>query len=293
MSITQSMRLPFLVLTPACVFLATAIAYYQQVDFSTFHLTMALIGALSAHIGVNTINEYQDFISGLDFNTQKTPFSGGSGLLPTKPHFAKKVLVLSVLSVLVTAIIGGYFIYIYGWAIAPLGLTGLFIIITYTKWINRNALICLIAPGLGFGTFIIGGTYFCLVGHYDNTMWLITMIPFLLINNLLLLNQYPDIEADKSIGRNHFPIRYGVKVSTFIYIVSAVSAQIVLVTLVSKDYLPANSLLAMLPMCLGYFSMLGMIKLGENIADKPQFLAANVACSILTPVVLAITLVMN
>lgn len=293
MSIAQSMRLPFLILTPACAFLAMAFASYQEINFSVLHFVIALIGALSAHIAVNTINEYQDFQSGLDFKTIQTPFSGGSGLLPAKPHLAKKVLVVSVISVMLTAIIGSYFIFSYGWAIAPLGLVGLCIVITYTKWINRSAIICLIAPGLGFGTLIIGGTYFCITGFYDNKMWLITIIPFLLINNLLLLNQYPDIEADKSIGRRHFPIRYGVTASTAVYIIFSVLAQFVLITLVLKGYLPNFAILALLPMCLGYFSIVGMLKLGKDVAVKPQFLAANVACSILTPVVLGITLLLN
>lgn len=289
-SVMQSMRLPFLVLTPVCVLLAIAIASYQQVDLSVIHVVISLVGALAAHIAVNTINEYQDFQSGLDFKTKQTPFSGGSGLLPANPHMVQKVLAASVVSVLVTVIVGCYFIFIFGWAIFPLGLIGLLIIITYTKWINRSAFICLIAPGLGFGILIIGGTYFCITGNFNNSMWLITIIPFLLINNLLLLNQYPDIDADKSIGRNHFPIKYGVKASTAVYILFAVSAQLLLVYLVITAQLPTYALLAILPMLLSYVSIIGMIKLGKDIAVQPQFLAANVACSILTPLVLSITL---
>ncbi len=289
-SVIQSMRLPFLVLTPVCVLLAMAIASYQQVDFSVFYVFTSLVGALSAHIAVNTINEYQDFKSGLDFKTKQTPFSGGSGLLPANPHLAQKVFAVSVISVLVTVIVGCYFVFIYGWRLLPLGLVGLIIIVTYTQWINKDAFICLIAPGLGFGTLIIGGTYFCITGSFNSSMWLITLIPFLLINNLLLLNQYPDIDADKSIGRNHFPIKYGVKASTGVYIFSTASAQLVLIYLVITAHLPTYALLAILPMLLGYISIIGMIKLGKGIASQPPFLAANVACSILTPLVLAITL---
>jgi len=284
------MRLPFLVLTPVCVLLAMAIASYQQVDFSVFYVFISLVGALAAHIAVNTINEYQDFKSGLDFKTKQTPFSGGSGLLPANPHLAQKVFAVSVISVLVTVIVGCYFVFIYGWRLLPLGLVGLIIIVTYTQWINKDAFICLIAPGLGFGTLIIGGTYFCITGSFNSSMWLITLIPFLLINNLLLLNQYPDIDADKSIGRNHFPIKYGVKASTGVYIFSTASAQLLLIYLVITAHLPTYALLAILPMLLGYISIIGMIKLGKGIASQPPFLAANVACSILTPLVLAITL---
>ena len=289
-SVLQSMRLPFLVLPPVCVLLAISIASYQQVDFSVAHVVISLIGALAAHIAVNTLNEYQDFKSGLDFKTKPTPFSGGSGLLPANPNFAKKVFMASVIALLVTVIIGCYFVTLYSWKIVPLGLIGLLIIVTYTKWINRSALLCLIAPGLGFGTFIVGGSYFCITGEFNSSMWLITIIPFLIINNLLLLNQYPDIDADKSVGRNHFPIKYGVKASTAIYILFSVCAQLLLIYLVISGELPSYALFAILPMLLSYFAIVGMLKLGKNIASQPQFLAANVACSILTPLVLAITL---
>ena len=290
MSIVQSMRLPFLVLTPVCVFLAVAIALSQHINISLLHVLVSLVGALAAHIAVNTINEYQDFKSGLDFKTKQTPFSGGSGLLPANPNLAKKVYSLSILSVLVTIAVGLYFIFLYGYSIIPLGIIGLLIIVTYTKWINKAAFLCLVAPGLGFGTLIIGGTYFCITGHFDNSMWLITVIPFLLINNLLLLNQFPDIEADKSSGRKHFPIKYGIKASIVVYTFFTVSAQLMLVYLIKTEHLPAYAIVSIIPMLLGYVSITGMIKLGQNIASQPKFMAANVACSILTPLVLAVTL---
>ena len=290
MSVIQSIRIPFLILTPICVFLAIAIASYQQIEFSMLYAFISLVGAISAHIAVNTINEYQDFKSGLDFKTQQTAFSGGSGLLPKNPHLAKSVYVLSLLSILMTILVGCFFIFLHGYSILLLGLIGLLIIVTYTQWLNKIAFLCLIAPGLGFGTLIIGGTYFCITGQYNNHMWLITMIPFLLINNLLLLNQYPDIDADKSSGRNHLPIKYGVKISTIVYFINALIAQLILVYLVANSILPTYSLITLIPMLLSYLSSLGMIKLGKDIATQPQFLVANVGCSILTPLVLGITL---
>jgi len=39
----------------------------------------------------------------------------------------------------------------------------------------------------------------------------VSLIPFLLVSDLLLLNRYPDVEADKEVGRNHLPITIGIK----------------------------------------------------------------------------------
>ncbi|MCK4490168.1 MAG: prenyltransferase, partial [Anaerolineales bacterium] len=55
------MRLPFLILTPACVVLGLAAAIWTSGQVNWLHFVLVLIGALSAHVSVNTFNEYFDF----------------------------------------------------------------------------------------------------------------------------------------------------------------------------------------------------------------------------------------
>jgi len=63
----------------------------------------------------------------------------------------------------------------------------------------------LIAPGAGFGIVMVAGN-FSVIAAYDQLAYLTLLLPFCLSNNLLLLNQYPDIHADKNVGRRTFPI---------------------------------------------------------------------------------------
>jgi len=286
----QSMRVPFLVLTPVCVLLGMSTVIANNADVSLYLLALTLLGALLAHISVNTLNEYYDFKSGLDLITNKTPFSGGSGALPQNPEMAGTILTVGTVSMIATLIIGSFFIWKYGTGIMPLGITGLAIIITYTGWINKHPLLCLIAPGLGFGFLMVVGTQFVLQGEYTPLSWLIAVVPFLLVNNLLLLNQYPDIQADASVGRNHFPIAYGVNRSNMVYGLFALATIVIIVAYVVLGYLPLMSLIALLPMPLAFFSLYGAIKHQATIGDFPQFLGANVAVSILTPLLLAISI---
>ena len=58
-------RLPFLILTPACVVLGWGTAHWCQGHINVFHLVLALIGATCAHISVNAFNEYFDFKTAL------------------------------------------------------------------------------------------------------------------------------------------------------------------------------------------------------------------------------------
>jgi 1,4-dihydroxy-2-naphthoate octaprenyltransferase len=272
------------------VFLGTSTAIVAQGSIDSQALILVLIGALCAHISVNTLNEHADFKSGLDLITVRTPFSGGSGALPGEPAMASMVLATGVISLLTTMAIGVYFVNSHGVLILPIGIIGILIIVTYTKWINRWPVMCLIAPGIGFGILMVVGTHLILTGQNTLTPWLAALVPFFLVNNLLLLNQYPDIQADKSYGRYHFPIAYGIKASTYAYGIMSLSACAIIVFGVIYGYFPTLSLIALLPMLLTLFSLTGALKHKEKIGQYPHYLGANVAATLLTPLLLAISI---
>ena len=125
-----TMRPPFLLLTPACLLIGYAFALLDGFTINYTNVALVLVAGLAAHISVNVYNEYFDFKSGLDLNTTPTPFSGGSGSLPANPDAAPSAFILANVTLLVTAVIGLYFVYLYGWSIAPLGVLGLIIIVT-------------------------------------------------------------------------------------------------------------------------------------------------------------------
>jgi len=285
------MRVPFLVLAPVCVFLGMSTVVANQAHVSLLVLILALLGAFLAHISVNTLNEYFDFKSGLDLETLKTPFSGGSGALPQNPDMAGNVLATGIAASIALFLIGSFFVWQFGTGIIPVGIIGLVIIATYTSWINKHPFLCLVAPGIGFGFLMVAGTQFVLQGEYTPLSWLVAAVPFFLVNNLLLLNQYPDIKADAKAGRYHFPIAYGVKRSSLVYGLFAFASAVVIIALILAGQLPMLSLIALIPMPLAIFSLFGAVKHGEAIGSYPQYLGANVAVTILTTLLLGISLV--
>ena len=289
-TVVQSSRLPFLILTPVCVLLGASIVVYKGQSVDLFLLALIIIGALSAHVSVNTFNEYLDFKSGLDLETERTDFSGGSGALPNNPSALNSVYLTGVVSLFVTLIIGLYFVSLYGLQILPIGLLGVTLIVTYTSWINKHPWLCLIAPGLGFGVLMVLGTQFVLVGEYYVLSLWISIIPFLLINNLLLLNQYPDIKADTNAGRRHFPIAYGIQASNQVYGLFVLAAITLIIAYIWLDYLPVLSLIALIPMPLALLSLYGVHKHTQAIGHFQQYLGMNVVVAILTPLLLAVSL---
>lgn len=289
-TILRTTRPAFLVLAPVCVLLGLACALTAQSTVSVSLLVVILLGALLAHVSVNTLNEYHDFTSGLDLKTRKTAFSGGSGALPGHPHVARAVLFVGLLSLALTAGIGLYLLSQRTLQLLPLGLTGLVLIATYTPWSNRWPLLCLVAPGLGFGVLMVVGTQVVLTGTHEPLSWLVSLVPFFLINNLLLLNQYPDIEADASVGRRHFPIAFGVRASNIVYAVFALAAYAVVLYLAVDGYISRLGLIALIPLVFSLFALTGAVKYMSRIGEHAQYLAANVAAAILTPMLLALAM---
>ncbi|MDG1752071.1 MAG: prenyltransferase [Thalassotalea sp.] len=161
---------------------------------------------------------------------------------------------------------------------------------TYTKWLNKSPFLCLIAPGIGFGLLMVVGAYLTQTLSYNQDVWLISLIPFFLINNLLLLNQFPDIQADKKSGRNHLAIKYGTKFASGVYIFFASSSMMVLCFLIFNQTLPYLSLICLLPLSLSFIAFPKIFSLGENIAQNPRTMILNVVSTNLTPLLLAISL---
>jgi len=289
--IIRSTRIPFLVITPACVFLGASTVVVNELSINLYFLGLALIGALFAHVSVNALNEYFDFKSGLDLITKRTPFSGGSGALPGKPEMLNTVFAVALVSLMITLVIGIFFVWQYGVGIVPLGLIGIALIVFYSGWINKYPYLCLIAPGVGFGFLMVVGTQYVLVGQYMTLSSMAALVPFFMVNNLLLLNQYPDIQADSKVGRNHFPIAFGLKRSNLIYGLFILLTIAAIIGHIWSGYFPVLSLIALLPVPLALYSLSGAIKHGENIGAYPQYLAANVATVILMPLLLGVSLI--
>ena len=282
------MRLPFLILTPACVLLGLGTAMWSSEQVSFFYFILALIGGIASHIAVNAFNEYFDFRSGLDFKTQRTPFSGGSGTLPEKPELAKQALTTAIISAIVVCLVGIYFLTVWGPALLPLGALGVLVIIIYTPWLAHNAFFCLIAPGLGFGTLMVMGTHFVLTGEYSLTAFIASLVPFFLVSDLLLLNQFPDVEADRSVGRKNFPILIGRRASSLIYGLFLLLAFLTVVIGVAMEYLPKMSLIGLAALLPALPAFIGAYRHADDIKRLVPSLGLNVLVNIITPVLVAL-----
>ncbi len=285
-------RLPFLVLTPACILLAVACVQADQGHVNVGQALLVLLGAVAAHISVNAFNEYQDFRSGLDAMTQRTPFSGGSGVLPAHPELLGSTLVMAVASLGVTVAVGLYFVILRGPALLPLGLTGVALVLIYTQWITRHPLLCLAAPGLGFGPLMILGTQVALTGEYSATAAAASLVPFFLVNNLLLLNQFPDVEPDRSVGRKHILVTSGPTVGARWYAAQTVLAFASIPLAVLADWLPPGALLGLGALALAVPTTREVLTHAQDVQRLLPAMGRNVGINLMTPVLMALGMLM-
>lgn len=285
--VTGPMRIPFLILTPACVTLGAATAFYSGAVIDLFHLGLILVGAVCAHISVNALNEYDDFQSGLDLKTTATPFSGGSKSLPGNPEQAHYALITGVVALFIVVLVGIYFVHLRGLGLLLPGILGVVVIVTYTRWITRSPWLCLLAPGLAFGPLMVMGTDFVLTGNYSWAAFIASLVPFFLVNDLLLLNQFPDVEADASIGRYHLPIAEGLRASVQVYGIFLAGTYLSILAGILAGEFPIHALTGLITLAIAVPTYNGVRRNYRNIPGLIPQMGKNVIINIATPLLLA------
>jgi 1,4-dihydroxy-2-naphthoate octaprenyltransferase len=280
-------RTPFLLLAVVLAFLGTSVAWYDNAFHPAFAV-FASLGLLLAHISVNVFNEYFDYKSGVDLRTLRTPFSGGSGALPRGLVTAGQALRLAIGSFLVAALIGIYFVVVLdtGWRLLPLLLVAGLCIVLYTPLILRRRWPEW-APGVGLGILPILGTYFVQIGNYTTTAVIASIPSGILVHNLLLLNEFPDVEADITVERKTLPITLGRTRAGIFYSIMTILVYVWIVGGVIADKMPAFALIALLTLPFAVNAIRGALRPQETGKLAPA-LANNVLVVLLTQLLLGV-----
>ena len=279
-------RAPFLFLPVALAFLGTSIAWWYDGVFHLGHALLAFLGLLLAHISVNVLNEYFDYKSGVDLKTRRTPFSGGSGALPANLLSARETLWLGWGSLIAIVPIGIYFTLIKGWQLFPLLIIAAICIIFYTPVILKHNWPEW-APGIGLGTLPVLGAYFAQTGEYTLPAIIASIPPGILVHNLLLLNEFPDIDADATVNRKTLPITIGPRKAGIVYSVMTVMMYGWIIGAVIAGQMPAFTLVALLTLPAAVKAIQG----ARNYSDPGKMIpgmANNVLVVLLTQVLMGI-----
>lgn len=133
-------------------------------------------------------------------------------------------------------------------------------------------------------------TDYVLTGSYSLQAGLASLIPFFLVSNLLLLNQFPDMEADRQVGRRHLPIVIGRQASSRVYIAFLALTYLSLMVSVAAGYLPVWALLGMATLLFAIPSGKGAYQFANDSAKLIPHMGQNVMINLLTPLLIAVGL---
>jgi 1,4-dihydroxy-2-naphthoate octaprenyltransferase len=278
-------RPQFLLLSVVLAFLGNAVAWNDGY-FHLGHALLAFLGLLLCHIGVNVLNDYFDYRSGIDLKTRRTPFSGGSGILPAAQMTPRQVFWLGMGSFLLAVPIGVYFVIVVGWALLPLLLVAALCTLLYTPLLTRMGWPEW-APGAGMGFLPVLGTYFIQTAAYTFPAVIAAIPSGILVHNLLLLNEFPDIPADREAGRRTLPITIGKNGAWLIYSALTIVVYIWIVGWVIAGAMPVFSLIALLTLPFAIKAIRG----GRNYDDMSQLVPAmanNIMVVLLTQLLLGV-----
>jgi len=278
-------RAPFLLL-PVTLVASGAMAGYYAGKFSWLHTVLSLIGLTALHASVNAFNEVSDMKTGIDLRTQRTPFSGGSGTLPSGRLSTQAAFVFAVAMALLGLGIGAYFLRSIGLALLPILLLGAVCVLAYANVLSHTGS-GEIAAGLGLGMLPVMGAGMVQGGPLAAPAVAAGIPAFFMTFNLLLLNEFPDEVADRTGGRRHLVILLGRRGAAYVYAAAALLTPISIAAAVWAGCLPTTALLALLPSLLLVLPLKWAFKSPEGPVPIPA-MTANVAWNLLTNLVMAL-----
>jgi len=279
-------RFQFLPLTIIMVSLGTAIAAYEG-HLHVGHFLLAMIGSILVHMTVNVINDYHDYMDGIDLNTERTPFSGGSGVLPLNLLKPKQAFWFATICLLIAMVIGFYFVMVKGWLLFPLlliaGFSAYFYNVYLSKWMVGE-----LFAGLSFGPLLVLGSYYVQTGRYSWETLVASLAPGILTSNLLFLNEFPDQEADRKGGRRHFVISLGKKDASYLFVALLTASYLCIIVGVLSKMMPVLTLIGLGTIGLGWKAAKGALKYYDNTEKLVPVLGVNVITILGTQALLTI-----
>lgn len=220
----------------------TAIALNLRHD--NLHLTPAilcLVFALLAQIASNFANEYFDYRAGRDRPGREGPRRG-----VTEGDLTPRAMLAATLLTLAAACAVGLIVVAYaGWWLVPVGIAVALGVFAYsagpyplsTHGLGEVAVI------LFFGLVPVGLTYYISAGCCPAEVWRAAMAVGLMGANVLIVNNYRDVEDDRAVNKLTLAVRFGRPAMRLLYAANGLAAM----ALMLPTWLAINPYCAAIP----------------------------------------------
>lgn len=213
----EAMRLRTLPVSVSGVIAALAYAIMGG-TFKAAPAILCLIFAVLAQIASNFANEYYDFRAGLDAPGREGPRRG-----VTEGDITPHAMLVATFGTLgLACLVGLSLIYWGGWWLIAAGITiavGVLIYSTGPYPLSHHALGELAVIAF-FGIIPVNLTFYLQSGVWDMTVFFGSLSIGLMGANVLIINNYRDLEDDRSVGKTTLAVLVGRPVTSFLYLIN-------------------------------------------------------------------------
>lgn len=240
-----------------------------QVGFHLGLYLLVLVGMVTFHAATNLINDYFDYWHGVDKPDSPT--------VNNRPHVLvegtlapKVVLVISLLSYLLVAIIGAYLVILKGLPLLGIGMAGGLISFFYTgdpvKYKYRGW--GEFAVFLVWGPLMVSGAYYVQTGTLSIQPVLVSIPLGILVALVLLANNIRDVSYDRRAGIRTVPVVVGQSKALAIFTLFLLISYLMLIPLIWFNFIGLWSLLVLVSAPPAYYVISRFLKRVPKNADS-------------------------
>ena len=246
----MALRAHFLTATAAPLLVGTAVAWYAAGSFDLVNFLLACAGGILIHLGANMSNDYFDFASETDVkNASGSAYSGGSRVIQEGLIPARQILIAAIACFAAGSFIGVLLVVkLRSIPLLAIGLLGVFCAYFYTGAPLRLGYLGFaeILNGISFGPIIALGAFAVQAPLWSWTALAASLPPGLLLGGLLVINEFPDHDADKAVGKKTVVVLLGKPRALLVYDAAIALPFLWVIAFAGAGVFPAWTFLALL-----------------------------------------------
>jgi 1,4-dihydroxy-2-naphthoate polyprenyltransferase len=246
----DGMRPAYLPLSFLPVILGSVVAWTQSItlkiprgDFHPIRFVITLAAVLLLQIGAQLVNDYYDYLRGIDISNSLGP----GGLIQQGLVKPERVLFIGLIALGLGALSGIFVAISGGWLVFVFGLIGILAAYFYSgvpKALSSLALGDLVFFFI-FGPLLTLGSYMAQTGHLDRIAYTYSISLGLLAAAFIHLNDMRDIASDTQAGKLTPASLLGLRMNRTLYILLVLGAYVPIVALGLPSHAPHLLLLVL------------------------------------------------
>lgn len=243
----------------APVLVGSALGYAATGSFSLGLFVLATLAIMALHAGANVVNDYFDSASQNDWvNKNPTPFSGGSrfiqrGLLSPRATLLVGMAYLAAgsgIGLIIVALTRSAFVL----GIGVAGVLGAFFYTAGPIQLGYRG-VGEIVIGFLFGILPVFGSYYLQSRSVDILPLLPALIVAILIFLVILINEFPDLAADRQVHKRTMIVAFGVPFSIAVYRASLAASYLIATLMLARQATFIGGVFYLLTLPLAIFAM--------------------------------------